>query len=254
MSFQSAFSPVASVYADEAVEVCNPDGTYPGLLVCDHARASLPAEYAWLGLATADLQRHIAYDIGIAPLVRALSMLLDCPAILTRQSRLLIDCNRWIRDPSSIPLVSDGISVPGNHGQTQEARAERWHRFFWPYHRTVHRMFAKVRSQHDAPIFLALHSCTRQMGGTVRDVDAGTFWHHDLRLSDRLINGLLRNGELSLRENYPYCGFGGTSFTLDYHTWGHDIPACGLEIVNDLIATPTGQATWAARLAEVLAR
>ena len=66
-----------------------------GLIVlCDHAGNRLPEDYGTLGLPAEQLQRHIAYDIGAAPVARALSAALDAPALLTRYSRLLIDPNR----------------------------------------------------------------------------------------------------------------------------------------------------------------
>lgn len=171
----------------EAVELFNPRGVFPCLLVCDHASSALPEVHDGLGLDPAQLREHIGVDIGIAPVVRAQSVLLDAPAILTRQSRLLIDCNRWVADPGSIPVESGGIPVPGNMGLNDGARAERQHRYFWPYHRRIHRFLTEMRTRHRAPMFLTLHSFTRQLGTERRDVDGGTFWHHDSRLSDALL-------------------------------------------------------------------
>ncbi|SDX56725.1 N-formylglutamate amidohydrolase [Litoreibacter albidus] len=252
MTYMHAAMP-PQIHITEAVEICNPNGTFPALLVCDHASPTLPPEVGDLRLDPAHLRDHIGVDIGIAPVVRALSMLLDAPAVLTRHSRLMIDCNRWIKDPTSIPEESDGVPIAGNVGLDFDARAERWHRYFWPYHRTVHRMTTELRARHSAPLFVALHSCNRQFGDEHRDIDAGTFWNYDRRLSDALLTGLGREKDLKLACNSPYSGFRGTSFTLDYHTWGSDLRACGVEIVNDLITTPGSQAKWSARLADVLA-
>lgn len=251
MNFLSTVEP-SREFVTEAVEVLNPYGKFPVLLICDHASTSLPDNVDGLGLDPKYLSDHMGVDIGVAPILRALSDLLDAPAILTRNSRLLIDCNRWIADPTSIPEQSDGIFVPGNQKLDIHMRAERWHRYFWPYHRTLHKMKSRMMAAHRAPIFFALHSCTRNMAGECREVDAGTFWHYDRRLSDYVLAGLRTEPSLMVAENYPYSGVGGTSFTLDYHSWGHDLLACGFEIVNDLISTPPEQAQWAARLARVL--
>ncbi|WP_372840447.1 N-formylglutamate amidohydrolase [Phaeovulum sp.] len=237
---------------DDAIEVFNPKGRFPGLLVCDHASAHVPRRYDGLGLPPETLNLHIGVDVGIAAVTRALAAAIDAPAVLTRTSRLLIDCNRWIADPTSIPQESDGITVPGNCNLNGEARAERQERYFWPYHRMIHRMLAQKHADHAAPIFLAMHSCTRQLGQERRDIDAGTFWHSDARLSSALISELSREPGLQVAENLPYSGFVGTSFTLDYHTWGTGIPATGLEIVNDWVLTPPDQERWAERLAAAL--
>jgi predicted N-formylglutamate amidohydrolase len=251
MMYQARLEP-PQVEVCEAVELFNPHGGFPCLLVCDHASSALPENHDGLCADPAHLRTHVGADIGIAPVVRALAVLLDAPAILTRQSRLLIDCNRWIADPSSIPVESDGIAVPGNADLNAEARAERQHRYFWPYHGHIQRFLTEMRTRHSAPLLLALHSFSRQFGGERRDIDAGTFWHYDSRLSDALIAALGREPGLLLASNAPYNGFGGTSFTLDYHSWGTDIAACGFEIVNNAILTPPDQARWTSRLAEAL--
>ncbi|MDP1668413.1 N-formylglutamate amidohydrolase [Phaeovulum sp.] len=240
------------VTADEAVELFNPGGSFPCLLVCDHASADVPPEFGSLGLAVEDLRRHIGVDIGIAQVVRALAVLLDAPAVLARQSRLLIDCNRWIADPESIACESDGIRVPANRQLDQAARSERQDRFFWPYHRAINKALETMQARHPAPLFLALHSCSRQLGAETRNIDGGTFWHESNKMSSALIDVLSRERALVLADNAPYSGFRGTSFTLDYHTWGTGLDACGFEIVNDEILTPQDQARWTARLAEAI--
>ena len=90
-------------------ESFNPDGTAPLLLVCDHASRFLPRRLGTLGLSEAELARHIAWDIGIAEVTRGLARALDAPAILSRFSRLAIDPNRALDDPTLIPQLSDGL-------------------------------------------------------------------------------------------------------------------------------------------------
>jgi predicted N-formylglutamate amidohydrolase len=53
------------------------------LLVCDHARNALPAPYGTLGLPPSELERHIAYDIGVEAVTAALAARLDLPAVLS---------------------------------------------------------------------------------------------------------------------------------------------------------------------------
>src|SRR5689334_7468732 len=74
-----------------AVEVINPLGASPFLLIGDHAGNPVPQSLGTLGLAPGELERHIAWDIGIAALGRALSERLDAPFIAQRYSRLVID-------------------------------------------------------------------------------------------------------------------------------------------------------------------
>src|SRR5262245_60035445 len=84
------------------------------LILCDHASNTLPEAYGNLGLPPAELERHIAYDIGARTVTRALAAALGAPALLAPCSRLLIDPNRGIDDPTLIMKISDGTVVPGN--------------------------------------------------------------------------------------------------------------------------------------------
>ena len=67
-----------------------------------------------LGLPPGELERHIAWDIGAADLARRLSARLDAPLFLSGASRLLIDLNRPLWGPTSIPATSEATAIPGN--------------------------------------------------------------------------------------------------------------------------------------------
>ncbi|UVK55752.1 N-formylglutamate amidohydrolase [Mesorhizobium sp. AR02] len=237
---------------EDNVEILNPDGGFPCLILCDHASSALPSRYGALGLAPDDLRKHIGVDIGIDGVARGLAARLDAPLLSTRWSRLLLDCNRWIADPRLILSESDGIDVPANHGITDEEWQLRCDRYFWPYHRAVGRAVEALRMRERFPFLLSLHSCTRQLGSDYRKWDAGTIWHESDSLSNALIEALGQRGDLLLGDNAPYSGIGGT-FTIDYHSWGTGLPACGLEIVNDGLRTDQAIAGWTDRLTAALA-
>src|SRR5579875_2271241 len=116
------------------VMLVNEGGRSPFFLVCDHAGNRIPRRLGTLGLQEAERQRHIAWDIGIAAVGRALSSLLDATLILQTYSRLVIDCNRDPAVASSIPAVSELTEIPGNVGLDAQARAARIAAIFRPYH------------------------------------------------------------------------------------------------------------------------
>ena len=95
------------------------------VILCDHAGNAFPPGYGTLGLPTAQLLRHIAYDIGAAAITRMLSEWLGVPALLTRYSRLLIDPNRGCDDPTLIMRLSDGAVIPGNRRLISEFKHGR---------------------------------------------------------------------------------------------------------------------------------
>ena len=84
------------------------------LIICDHASNNIPSNFANLGLDKEILDTHIAYDIGAKEVSIRLSNILDCPLIMSDFSRLLIDPNRGIDDPTLIMKISDDKIIEGN--------------------------------------------------------------------------------------------------------------------------------------------
>src|SRR4030088_289222 len=111
----------------------NTQGRSPFLLTSDHYGRAIPRDLGDLGLAESELERHIAWDIGIAGVADALSKYLDAHLIAQRYSRLGIDCNRPPQAPSSIPRLSEATAIPGNEGLAREAAETRRGPFWRPY-------------------------------------------------------------------------------------------------------------------------
>ena len=184
------------------------------IVLCDHARNTLPQAYGTLGLPVAELQRHIAYDIGAAGVTERLAASLGAPAVMTRFSRLLIDCNRGEDDPTLIMRLSDGAVIPGNRALTVEERAARIARFYEPYHQAVSALIDFALAQDVVPVLLSIHSFTPSWRGKPRPWHAGVLWDKDPRLALPLV----------------------ASLSAD----------------PSLITTDAGQAEWAARLADAM--
>ena len=99
--------------------VVNPSGGSSFLLLGDHAGRAVPASLAGLGLGPEAMERHIAWDIGIAGLGERLASALDACFIRQTYSRLVIDCNRQPGAADAAPAVSDGTAIPGNVGLSE---------------------------------------------------------------------------------------------------------------------------------------
>jgi len=117
----------------------NARGTSPILLTCDHYGRLLPRKLGDLGLPPSELERHIAWDIGIAGVAERLADALDAHLIAQRYSRLVIDCNRPHQSAGSIPLISEATAIPGNAGLSQTEIAQRRTEIFAPYHDCIRR-------------------------------------------------------------------------------------------------------------------
>ena len=230
--------------------ILNPEGALPGLIVVDHAGVDRPPGLVAPDFAGEWLGTHHFTDLGVADLARALAARLDMPVVLGTVSRLVLDVNRWLDDPRSILAQVEGRVLAGN-ALDAPARTARQEAIFWPYHEAVGRLWQRQCARHKAPLFFALHSCTRSFEGFRRPWDGGTIWHDDARLSQAVLAYLGRDSTLTLGDNQPYTGRTG-SYTLDRHTFGTGLPACGFEVSNDLLETASDRLAWADRLTAAL--
>lgn len=236
------------------VTVINDGGRAPAVLICDHASNAVPARLADLGLDDAARARHIAWDIGVAEVGRALAAMLDAPLVLPGYSRLVIDLNREPDDPTAICVISDRTIVPGNRGLTAPARAARISELFHPYHRAVAARIDAHLAQGRKPALISLHSFTPAMAGwgherQQRPWHIGVLFDRDERLAQPLLAALRARGDLAVGENEPYSARNSHGFSLTRHGEARGLPHVELEMRQDLI----GDAAGARRMADILA-
>lgn len=222
------------------------------LITCDHATNRVPDWVGGgdLGIAPADMARHIAYDVGAAGLTRALARRMDAPAILSDFSRLVIDPNRGEDDPTLLMRLYDGTVIPANRDADAAERERRLDRLHRPYHAAL----ATLAARHPARCLCAIHSFTPQLRGRPpRPWQVGILYsHRDARLGPAMVAACRDQGWIT-GENQPYDGhLDGDS--IDRHGLAHGRPNMLIEVRNDLIASPEGQALWAERLAPVIER
>jgi predicted N-formylglutamate amidohydrolase len=225
----------------------------PALLVCDHAAARIPACLGTLGLPPASLADHIALDIGASALTGELVHRLEIPAVRAAYSRLVVDCNRRLDDPTAFPEISDGTRIPGNAGLDQAHRTRRADSLYWPYHHAVRDQLASLEALAPAPALIAIHSFTPMMNGAQRPWEVGILWDKDPRIPIPLMARLRQLPGLHVGDNEPYSGRHPADFTVDHHAEAEGLPHVSIEVRQDLITTSEGVAVWAGRLAEALA-
>lgn len=226
-------------------------GTSPFILIADHAGQQIPARLGNLGLAKAERDRHIGWDIGIGAVTEQLSARLGAFAILQTYSRLVIDCNRPLYAPGSIVDSSDGTAVPGNIGLGEEERNSRAREIFAPYHARIAGELDRRRIDTHAPVLIAMHSFTPVFGGIARPWQAGVLYQRDPRLAHALQRALLDEG-LVVGDNQPYAVSDATDYAIPVHAEQRGLLHVELEIRQDLIDHAGGQQEWADRLARIL--
>ncbi len=235
-----------------AYEIIGAERPTRWLVTVDHATNRVPdwVNGGALGIAPADMARHIAWDVGALGLGQALAERLDAPLIHSDFSRLVIDPNRGEDDPTLVMQLYDGTIIPANRAISDtavEARLARLHR---PYHAALEALAAR---RPDTAI-CAIHSFTPQLRGHApRPWEVGVLSSHkDRRLAVPLIAALAAAG-ICVGDNEPYDGhLDGDS--IDRHALAPGRPNVLIELRNDLIAETAGQQAWATRLAPVLAR
>ena len=229
---------------DSAFDVINSDGGAPLLLVCDHASRVFPEHLGTLGVAEPDTYEHIAWDIGAAEVTRGLSRALDAQAVLCRWSRLVVDCNRRLADPSAFIEISDGIPVPGNVSMKSEDREWRVRNVWEPYHTAIETRLAAMLDRDIVPVFISVHSFTPLLGEAARPWHVGILWDQDDRVAKPVLESLRSVAGLHVGDNEPYSGRHPTDYTLHAHAATRGLPYLGFEIRQDLLATRGGIEYW----------
>jgi predicted N-formylglutamate amidohydrolase len=222
------------------------------VMFCDHAGRAFPKAVGSLGLGPRELDQHIAWDIGIAGLGRRLARSLDAPFFMTSYSRLVIDCNRHLDDPTSIPQESDRIRVPGNRGLSAADRRQRQDAIFRPYHTALSQEIEGRVAAGRIPVVISLHSFTPVMNGFQRPWHVGVLWNRDPRMPVPLMRRLAEEPDLVVGDNEPYSGRDGHGYSIKAHAEALGLAHALLEIRQDLIADDSGQERWAAILHRVL--
>ncbi len=243
MTRTAVFAPVVAIDGDRSRGM---------VLVADHARRDLPSDYGDLGLPASEFDRHIAYDIGVEAVIRALAARLAVPAVFAGFSRLLIDPNRGEDDPTLIRQLYDGTIVPANYPLALQERERRLALFYRPYHDAVAKTVALVaRESRAAPFIFSIHSFTPVMQGRARPWHAGVLWDRDDRVAKPLIDLLATDPLLTVGDNEPYDG-ALKGDTMYRHAIVHGFAHALLEIRQDLIADEAGADSWAERLSPIV--
>lgn len=231
------------------VIVQNPGAASPFLLLGDHAGRAVPP-WLELGVAPAEMDRHIAWDIGVAGLGRRLSEALDATFISQTVSRLVIDCNRDPARADAICEVSDGTQIPGNADLAPADRLHRIQEVFAPYHAAI---AAELDARAGRPtVVVALHSFTPQMSGFARPWRFGVLHMGNAPFSRAALARLRAEPDLDpVGDNEPY-QMDTVDFTVPHHAMKRGLDYLELEVRQDLIAHEKGQAAVADRLARLL--
>ncbi len=222
------------------------------VIVVDHASRRIPRRLENLGLSDADLERHIAWDIGALGVARRMAATLDAALVAQNYSRLVIDCNRDPSVASSIPRLSETTEIPGNIGLGAADIAARRAEIFDPYHGHVRALLDERAAAGRRTILVAQHSMTNVYKGERRAMHAAILYNRDRRMAGLMLEALRREPGLVVADNQPYFVSDETDYTIPRHGEARGLPHVEIEIRQDLVAEEAGQVEWAERIGRAL--
>ncbi|MBU2981472.1 N-formylglutamate amidohydrolase [Lentibacter algarum] len=220
------------------------------LITSDHATNAVPEAVngGSLELPEADMQRHIAFDIGAKGLSEQLGEVMNAPVITSNFSRLVIDPNRGLEDPTLIMKLYDGTIIPANHPMSAEERQHRIDAYWQPYHDA----YEGLAARREDTVVAAIHSFSPQLNGRPpRPWHIGVLHAGDCLLGPALVKRLQREDGLCVGDNQPYAGHL-PGDAVDQHALKKHRANVLIELRSDLIETHAEQAAWAKRLGPIL--
>jgi predicted N-formylglutamate amidohydrolase len=231
--------------------VTNPDGGSTFLIIGDHAGRAVPAALGDLGLPAEAMDRHIAWDIGVAGLGERLARDLDACFIRQTYSRLVIDCNRGPDAPDAAPAISDRTAIPANQGLSPADLKVRRREICDPYQADIAESLDRRQAQGHATVLFSLHSFTPRYGEQVRPWRFGVLHRGDSEMSRRMLALLRERLGDAVGDNQPYA-MDGIDYTVPLHADARGLDYLELEVRQDLIGDEAGQDEAAAFLAPIL--
>lgn len=223
-------------------------------MTCEHAGRRIPRRLGTLGLGGADLERHIAWDIGAEALALGIGERLDASLVTQTYSRLVVDCNRPHHAADLVAASSEDTTIPGNVGVNAGEVARRVAEVHKPFHDTVAACLDRRATAGRRSVLVAVHSFTPVYRGVGRPWHVGLLYNRDARVARLLAELLAEDHALVVGDNEPYRLSDTTDHTIPEHGERRGIPHVEIEVRQDLIATESGQREWAERWSDLLQR
>lgn len=238
MGHNSCYTPSPLLQEEDgpAFKVSKPDSESRFVLVCEHASNRIPQSLNDLGLNSAQLQSHVAWDPGARDLARALSADLNATLVEARFSRLVYDCNRPPEAVSAMLAETEAFQVPGNAHISAIERFARTIEIYVPFHAALARAIAVKRAVGIVPIIATIHSFTPVFHGKPRDVEIGFLHGQDRRLAAHMISTARSKTSREIRLNEPYAAIDGVLHSIEKQLDDIRQPHVMIEVRNDLLS------------------
>lgn len=232
---------------DDAAETWRCDHPGPVLLSCDHASCRMPRPWRWPVRDLWVVGTHWSYDLGAARLTADLAGELQTCAVLSRFSRLLVDPNRRVGDPSLIRIDAEDRPLALNEDQSAAQRQERLDRLYFGYHRALEQLVL----EHPGMPLLSIHTFTREYEGQTRTLEGGILFDAHESRAHHLQEALAAQG-FDFALNEPYSGYDGLIEGIAQHGTKHQRVYLELEVRQDIAQSPARRTPLVKALAKAL--
>jgi predicted N-formylglutamate amidohydrolase len=179
--------------------------THGLVITCEHGGNCIPIAYKELFPDQELLDSHRGFDPGALSMARALAIAFAAPLVSATISRLLVDLNRSIGNPT---LHAKAIQI-----LPAEQREQILRQYYLPYRTHAEQAVRRAIAEHGQVIHLSSHSFTPELNGKERRADIGLLYDPlrtgEMQLCEHWRADLkAHEPELIVRRNYPYAGKG----------------------------------------------
>jgi predicted N-formylglutamate amidohydrolase len=148
---------------------------------------------------------------------------------------------------------SDGVVIPGNQGLSDADVTRRIDQFFHPYHNQYTEMAGRLAQSHPRSLILSVHSFTPTYDGRSRPWHYGVLWEESHSGVARAVMGnFAKIDGLVVGDNKPYHASDPQGYAQVIHAAQKGLEMVLIEIRQDLVTDPQGQAQAAVTIFEVL--
>ncbi len=205
------------------------------MIIGDHASNHIPDDLD-LGIDPTILATHRAVDLGTASVSQLLHRQSGCAVANARISRLVVDLNRYRDEETTIPAVSDGITIAGNQLSDAEHEA-RLRQYYDIYHAQIGTLVGKENPR----LIIFLHSFTPRL----ETQDAQRPWHYGIMYDEderagHIALSYFDNLQITAGDQLPYSGKIYNS-SFNRHAQSNSIAYVGLEVRQDLLEHENGR-------------
>ena len=176
------------------------------MLTCEHGGNHIPVAYkTQFKNQEAILATHRGLDIGALEIAKLLQKRLKAPLIYSKTSRLVVDLNRTLKNPT---LFSEFMKT-----LSQKELKKVLDKYYFPHWFKVRKNIQTLLKKNDSVVHIAVHSMTDNLNGQKRKMQIALLYNpvfkNEVKFASLWIKALRKEfPEYIIARNKPYRGDG----------------------------------------------